>query len=142
MLIILWLIKMSASTSSDNAISSENKSSDRTKRLRELKMRRIESKKMNRAEVVEEDRKGKLPKNWENRQQRAEYKLNEIQARKECSEKGKDYDREKCLHISATDAERKDVAKKRKKDPDMGFSSKCLLLVILLPFSYCCRHVF
>ena len=101
-----------------------DKMADRLQKLRDLKMKRIESKKLNRAEVVEEDRKGKLPKNWENRQQRAEYKLSEIKARKECTEKGKDYDREKLLHVGAAEAERKEVALKRKKDPDMGFSSK------------------
>ena len=116
---------MNASASTDDkAGPSVGKTSDRLQRLRELKMRRIESKKLNRAEVVEEDRRGKLPKNWENRQMRAEYKLNEIQARKECSEAGRDYDREKLLNVSAADAERKDVARKRKKDPDLGFSSK------------------
>ena len=131
---------MDRATSSDvSSDSGKNKVNDRLKRLRELKIRRIESKKLNHEEVVEEDRRGKLPKNWENRQMRAEYKLNEIQARKECSAAGRDYDREKLLNVSAADAQRKDVAKKRKKDPDMGFSSEflcCYKIFCVRPVSY------
>ena len=112
------------------ACTDNNRTSERLQKLRELKLRRIEAKKLNRSEVVEEDRRGKLPKNWENRQQRAEYKLNEIQARQECSASGKDYDREKLMTISAADAERKEVAKKRKKDPDLGFSSNFSAVVL------------
>lgn len=122
----------SGSVASDSTTSGTEKMSERLQKLRDLKMRRIESKKLNRAEVVEEDRRGKLPKNWENRQHRAEYKLNEINAKKECQDQGKDYDREKLLSVSAAEAERKDVAIKRKKDPDMGFSSKFLHLHKLL----------
>ena len=48
------------------ASSSVEKVTERLNRLKELKMRRQESKKLNRAEMVEEDRKSKLPKNWEN----------------------------------------------------------------------------
>ncbi|CAK8695464.1 pre-mRNA-splicing factor syf2-like [Clavelina lepadiformis] len=115
----------SSSTTSSNTkqMSGADKHKERLDKLKALKMRRFESKKLNRAEVVEEDRKGKLPKNWENRQQRAEYKLNEIEQRKTCDENGIDYDREKLLHVSASEAERLDGIKRRKKDPDLGFST-------------------
>lgn len=95
----------------------------RQDRLKELKLRRNEARKLNRAEVVEEDRRSKLPKNWENRKKRAEWELEEIQKRKECEAAGEEYGRVKLLTVSAIDAERKDMAKRKKKDPDIGFSN-------------------
>ena len=112
------------------------KNVERLEKLKTLKQRRFEAKRLNRAEVVEEDRKSKLPSNWERRQQRAEWKLADIHKRKECEEKGLDYDRVKVMDITASDAERVDVLKKRKKDPDQGFSSKpdCLKLWVIEVF--------
>lgn len=41
-----------------------------------------------------------------------------------CEEKGQQFDRVKMLELSAEDAEKKDLKKQRKKNPDEGFSSK------------------
>lgn len=41
-----------------------------------------EARKLNHAEVVEEDRRNKLPANWEARKRKAEWEANEEQARK------------------------------------------------------------
>ena len=46
---------------------------------------------------------------------------------KECEAKGEDYDRVKMLNISASDAEKWDRAKQRKKNPDEGFSGRLCL---------------
>ena len=111
------------------ASSSEGKHMERLNRLKKLKMRRQESKKLNRSEMVEEDRKSKLPKNWENRQLIAEWKLNDIEKRKECEKEGVDYDRQKLLHVSAADAEKSEAKKRRKNNADLGFSSKSLFIL-------------
>lgn len=41
-----------------------------------------EARKLNHAEVVEEDRRNKLPANWEARKRKAEWEANEEEARK------------------------------------------------------------
>lgn len=41
-----------------------------------------EARKLNHKEVVEEDRRAKLPTNWEARQKRAEYEIETLQKRK------------------------------------------------------------
>lgn len=105
------------------ASSSGCKHIERMNRLKELQAKRQESKKLNRAEMVEEDRKSKLPKNWENRQLIAEWKLKDIEKRKACEMNGKDYDREKLLHVSAVDADKSDAKKRRKNNADLGFST-------------------
>lgn len=51
----------------------------------------------------------------------------------DCEESGQDYDRVKVLDISATDAEKWDRAKQRKKNPDQGFAGFC--------FSYSIEHL-
>merc|ERR1719427_733800 len=70
---------------------------------------------LNRQEVVEEDRLSKLPKNFHQRQERAEWKLNDIKKRKMCEENGIDYDQHKLLDVSARDAEKIEKAKAKKK---------------------------
>jgi len=92
-------------------------------KLAMLNKKRIEANRLNRAEVVEEDRVKKMPKNWENRQERAEWKLNDIKKRKECEEKGLDYNRQKLLSVSASDADKMESAKRAKKNFDPGFST-------------------
>ncbi len=47
-----------------------NKKADRLKRLQELRMRQNEARKLNHKEVIEEDRKAKLPANWEKQKER------------------------------------------------------------------------
>ncbi|KAG5856064.1 hypothetical protein ANANG_G00003970 [Anguilla anguilla] len=90
------------------------KKEDRMQRFRELHLKRNEARKLNHQEMVEEDKRLKLPSNWEAKKARMEWELQE-------GEKKKDYDRVKLLEISAEDAERWE-RKKKKKNPDPGFS--------------------
>lgn len=96
-------------------------------KLKKLREKRKEIMRLNRQEVVEEDRLSKLPKNFYQRQERAEWKLNDIKKRKECEEKGIDYDQHKLLDISARDADKVERSKARKKNFDPGFSSKFII---------------
>jgi len=95
---------------------------DRLARLRDLQLKRNEARKMNHQEVVEEDRRNKLPKNWEAKRKRVEWEQQEEERRKKCEEMGEDYDRVKLLEVGADEAERWDK-KKKKKNPDVGFSN-------------------
>lgn len=101
----------------------KNKCKERLDRLRNLKLARNEARKLNRAEVVEEDRRSTLPANWENRKKRAEWELAEVGKREQCKAEGEDYDRVKLLSVSAVEAESIQHAKRRKKNPDQGFST-------------------
>lgn len=84
-------------------------------------MRRNEARQLNHQEVVEEDRKSKLPSNWESKQKWAQYKLEEDQKYEDAAKRGEDYSRIKLLSVSAEEAERMEKKKKR-KNPDIGFS--------------------
>ena len=95
--------------------------SERLKKFRELHMRRNEARKLNHQEVVEEDRRSKLPSNYEAQQKRLEWELADAKARQEAKEKGEDYERLKMLEVSADDLERMD-RKRKKKNPDPGFT--------------------
>merc|ERR1712168_149486 len=95
---------------------------DRLARLRSLHLKMNEARKMNHTEVQEEDKRNKLPKNWESKKRQLDWEDNEDKMKKECKEKGEDWDRVKLLDVSATDAEKLDKAKKKKKNPDQGFS--------------------
>ena len=105
---------------------------------------------MNHREVVEEDRRSKLPANWEARQRRIEWEEEDEKARKvqeitntqrllythmrahthshththlqEAVEAGEDYEKEKILKTSAAELERLEWKKNKKKNPDPGFS--------------------
>lgn len=101
--------------------SAKDKYAERMKRLRSLHGRRAEARKLNQAEVVEEDRRAKLPTNWEARQRREAWQLAELEARKAAEAKGEDYDRTKLLNVQADAADREEAAKKRKKNPNQGF---------------------
>uniref|UniRef100_A0A668ABV9 Pre-mRNA-splicing factor SYF2 n=1 Tax=Myripristis murdjan TaxID=586833 RepID=A0A668ABV9_9TELE len=93
----------------------------RLRKFRELHFKRNEARKLNHQEVVEEDKRLKLPANWEAKKARLEWELAEDQKKKECAARGEEYDRVKLLEISADDAERWE-RKKKKKNPDPGFS--------------------
>uniref|UniRef100_A0A8B9R126 Pre-mRNA-splicing factor SYF2 n=2 Tax=Anas platyrhynchos TaxID=8839 RepID=A0A8B9R126_ANAPL len=80
-----------------------------------------EARKLNHQEVVEEDKRLKLPPNWEAKKARLEWELKVEEKKKECAARGEDYERVKLLEISAEDAERWERKKKR-KNPDLGFS--------------------
>ncbi|XP_037737511.1 pre-mRNA-splicing factor SYF2 isoform X1 [Chelonia mydas] len=97
------------------------KREERLRKFRELHMKRNEARKLNHQEVVEEDKRLKLPANWEAKKARLEWELKVEEKKKECAAKGEDYDRVKLLEISAEDAERWERKKKR-KNPDLGFS--------------------
>ncbi|XP_015120780.1 pre-mRNA-splicing factor Syf2 [Diachasma alloeum] len=97
------------------------KQAERMQRLKELHNKRNEARTQNHKEVVEEDKRMKLPANWEARKRQAEWILSDETARKEAEEKGLDYDRQKLLHIDAIEAARLERKKKR-KNPDSGFA--------------------
>ncbi|XP_073173622.1 pre-mRNA-splicing factor SYF2 isoform X2 [Lepidochelys kempii] len=99
------------------------KREERLRKFRELHMKRNEARKLNHQEVVEEDKRLKLPANWEAKKARLEWELKVEEKKKECAAKGEDYDRVKLLEISAEDAERWERKKKR-KNPDLGFSAE------------------
>ncbi|MGH0181404.1 UNVERIFIED_CONTAM: hypothetical protein FKN15_014264 [Acipenser sinensis] len=104
------------------------KREDRLRKFRELHFKRNEARKLNHQEVVEEDKRLKLPSNWEAKKARLEWELQVDEKKKECASKGEDYNRVKLLDISAEDAERWE-RKKKKRNPDPGFSvqgSDCL----------------
>ncbi|XP_022664085.1 pre-mRNA-splicing factor SYF2-like [Varroa jacobsoni] len=96
---------------------------DRMERLRALHMRKTEASRLNHQEVIEEDRRSKLPKNFEEKQYWAQYKLDEEQRAQAATARGGDYDIEKLRNISAEDADRMERARKRKQNHDKGFSS-------------------
>uniref|UniRef100_A0A4X2K3G1 Pre-mRNA-splicing factor SYF2 n=1 Tax=Vombatus ursinus TaxID=29139 RepID=A0A4X2K3G1_VOMUR len=97
------------------------KREERLRKFRELHMKRNEARKLNHQEVVEEDKRLKLPANWEAKKARLEWELQVEEKKKECAARGEDYERVKLLEISAEDAERWERKKKR-KNPDLGFS--------------------
>jgi len=96
--------------------------SDRLKKFKELQFRRKESRKLNYEEVVEEDRRQKLPANHETKNKWAQYLIEQEEKKKEAASKGFDYKRTKLLDVTAEDAEKWDRMRK-KKNPDPGFSS-------------------
>ncbi|XP_062510683.1 pre-mRNA-splicing factor syf2-like [Corticium candelabrum] len=112
--------QLSAASSSELP-SPATKHEERLKRLGELRMRLNEARKRNHAEYVEEDRRSKIPANFETRRRRAEWELAEQKARKEAEDRGENYERLKVLDTGADELERLD-RKRKKKNPDQGFS--------------------
>lgn len=96
-------------TADDNAI------------LRMLKMRRNESRKMNHVEVQEEEKRSKLPANWEAKRRRVEWELSDQKAKEVAEKEGKDYSIVKNMDASAQELEYYG-RKAKKKNPDPGFS--------------------
>ncbi|XP_063780483.1 pre-mRNA-splicing factor SYF2 [Pseudophryne corroboree] len=109
----------SPSTSAEDLAA--QKREERLRKFRELHLKRYEASNSNRRELLEEEKRQKLPSNWEARKARAEWELKENEKKKECEANGVDYHRAKVLEISAEDAERWERKKKR-KNPDNGFS--------------------
>jgi len=91
-------------------------------KLAELKKKRVEASKRNRAAMVEEERLSKMPKNHDEKLKRLQKQMEEEEDRKKFSAEGRDYDREQLLTVGAEDADRWD-RKKRKVNPDQGFST-------------------
>uniref|UniRef100_A0A914ZR02 Pre-mRNA-splicing factor SYF2 n=1 Tax=Parascaris univalens TaxID=6257 RepID=A0A914ZR02_PARUN len=115
---------MASCTEADQAASSSGaaKKTDFMERFKQLHQRRQESRKLNHEQVVEEDRKLKLPKNYEMRRKRQEWELEELELKKAAEERGEDYERLKALKTQADLAERKEFIKRKKHNPDKGFS--------------------
>uniref|UniRef100_A0A915Q216 Pre-mRNA-splicing factor SYF2 n=1 Tax=Setaria digitata TaxID=48799 RepID=A0A915Q216_9BILA len=86
-----------------------------------LHQKRQESRKLNYEQVIEEDRRSKLPKNYDLRRKRQEWELEQMELKKAAEERGEDYDRLQALKTQADLVERKEAAKKMKR-PDKGFS--------------------
>jgi len=107
---------------STSASSADQVRQERLARLKNLHLKMNEARKMNHTEVQEEDKRGKLPKNWEARKRQVDWEDDQESRKKECVAKGQNFDRVKLLDISAEDAEKWDRLKKNKKNPDQGFS--------------------
>lgn len=90
-------------------------------KLAKLHTLRQESVVQNHREVVEDDRQKKIPKNFEKKRDRLEREVEEEKQREQAEKEGKDYDRLRNLHVGADDAEKWE-RKKKKKNPDVGFS--------------------
>lgn len=95
---------------------------ERLQKFKELQFRRKESRKLNYQEVVEEDRRSKLPENHETKNKWAQYLIDKEVKKQEAAAKGLDYNRMKLMDVTAEDADKWDRMKK-KKNPDPGFSS-------------------
>jgi len=93
------------------------------KRLRQLHDRRFEARKANRAEVVEEDRREKLPPNFEQKLARKQWQIDDLERRKDFEERGEDYERARMLETQADSADKVSAAKRRKQNPDSGFTT-------------------
>lgn len=91
-------------------------------KLRDLHLRRNEARKLNHQEVSAEDQRLKLPANHEARRLRAEWQLEETQAKQAAKERGEDYNRVKLLEETAEDIEIFERRKRKKKNIDPGFS--------------------
>ncbi|KAH8280341.1 hypothetical protein KR018_002920 [Drosophila ironensis] len=103
--------------------SAAEKLAERKARLLDLHKKRQEARTDNHQEVVAEDARKKLPKNWEARKRQAEWLLADEQAREAAKAAGKDYERLKLLNVAAVDADRIEKKQKRKDNPDLGFST-------------------
>jgi len=96
---------------------------ERMKRLRDLQMRRNEARKLNHQEVVEEDKRNKLPVNHEKKRGRIEWEIEDDKKREEAKAQGVDYERVKSLETQADHAEASYRKKQKKTNPDEGFST-------------------
>ncbi|PAV60443.1 hypothetical protein WR25_10580 [Diploscapter pachys] len=96
---------------------------DFNERFKKLHKLRQQARKENHEQVVEEDRRTKAPKSHEAKRNREEWELKEMEERKQAEEQGLDYDRIKALNMPADVAEKLELKRKRKKNPDQGFSS-------------------
>ncbi|KAH3736072.1 pre-mRNA-splicing factor syf2-like [Dreissena polymorpha] len=112
-----------ASTSTEASTSNDDhhKKKSRLDRFKNLELKMNEARKMNHQEVVEEDRRKKLPANFEQKRKFIDWEEQEEKKRKEAEARGEDYDRVKLLEITADEAEKWE-RKKKKKNPDPGFS--------------------
>lgn len=103
--------------------SMKEKMAERMAKLKSLHNARNEARNQNHSEVKKEIDRNNLPKNWETRQQKADWLIKDKANRDAAEERGIDYDRVKLLTVSASEQERIDKIKKRnKKVGDQGFA--------------------
>ena len=94
-------------------------------------------------EVIQEDKRNKLPSNWEARKERAQWLLENEAAKEEAQKKGEDYERKRLLSIPANICE-KIEKKKKKKNPDEGFSDfeqAAIRYFLILEFIFLHPHI-
>uniref|UniRef100_A0A4W4FX31 Pre-mRNA-splicing factor SYF2 n=1 Tax=Electrophorus electricus TaxID=8005 RepID=A0A4W4FX31_ELEEL len=116
-----FLVSEAVSAEEPTETMASQKREERLRKFRDLHFKRNEARKLNHQEVVEEDKRLKLPSNWEAKKARLEYELVVDQKKKECAAQGEDYERVTLLEVSAEDADRWE-RKKKKKNPDPGFA--------------------
>ena len=114
---------MSSEAGPSTSASLQARMEERKKKLRDLHLKRNEARQLNHAEVVEEDKRAKEPKNTEARKRKAQYLLEEEKLRQKCAAEGKDFEREKLRKLGADVAEALDKRKRNKTNPDQGFST-------------------
>ncbi|KAF8565522.1 hypothetical protein P879_07445 [Paragonimus westermani] len=95
----------------------------RLERLRNLNLRRNEARKINHTEVVEEDRRSKLPANWEIKQRRLQWEEEDEIFKAKCVETNTDPERARALEVTADMADRLEAKRRKKRNTDEGFSS-------------------
>ena len=98
------------------------KKQERLDRLAQLRLRQNEARKLNHKEVVEEDRKKKLPDNWEKQKERLDHEVLKEAKRKEIEDEGLPYDRLKHLEYTAEECDAWERKKMKKFNPDTGFA--------------------
>lgn len=106
----------------ENSASTKEKAADRLAKLKTLHQARNEARTHNHIQVLREDERFKLPANFEARQRQVDWMVNDKKNREQADERGLDYDRLKMLGVSALESERMEKLKRRKKNPDIGFS--------------------
>ena len=105
-----------------DASEEKKKNDERMKRLHQLRLRQNEARKMNHKEVIEEDRKQKLPVNWEKQRDRLDHEEAKEKRRQEIEDQGQSYDRVRALEWTAEECEQWDRKRLKKYNPDTGFA--------------------
>lgn len=72
--------------------------------------------------MVEEDRKKKLPTNWEKQKERLDYEEEKEKKRKMIEEQGQSYERVRALEWTAEECEIWERKRLKKHNPDTGFA--------------------
>lgn len=112
----------SSEVKSNDKKEEDSKKQERLNRLQKLRFRQNEARKLNHREVVEEDRKSKLPINWEKQKDRLEYEEHKEKRRLEIEENGLSYERVRALEWTAEECDAWERKKARKHNPDTGFA--------------------
>ncbi|CAF1262998.1 unnamed protein product [Rotaria magnacalcarata] len=100
----------------------DTKRAERLARLKELHLRRNEARKLNHAEVIEEDHRKSLPTNFERRCERIKKQDEVTKRRRDAVDSGLDYERVEQLDWTAEDCDKWEK-KRKKKNPDVGFDN-------------------